>query len=86
MQESLLKKLIYRSKKRGCKESDLLLDAYSDAQLPQKSMDDLLIYERLLDEQDADIFAWVAGKKETPAIYESLIFEISQFRLKNNLK
>ena len=51
-----LKKLIYRSKYTGTKETDLLLGKFSDIHLPKLSFKDLLAYKKLLDSGDPRIW------------------------------
>lgn len=62
-----LKRLRYRSWHRGCKETDLILGQFSEARLEALAPEILNVYERLLDEDDADIWNWIIGKGEAPA-------------------
>ena len=64
-----IKRLIYRSCNRGCKETDLLLGRFATKQLAGLAASELDEYERLIEESDADIFAWLTGKLPTPACY-----------------
>jgi antitoxin CptB len=68
----LIKRLRYRSWHRGCKETDLILGRFADSVLDNLSPASLEIYEKLLNENDADIWDWVRGK-ETPAEYTELM-------------
>lgn len=75
MPESIeLKRLRYRSWHRGCKETDLILGHFADTGLEQLSPAETAIYERLLDEADADIWNWLTCKTSpsTPE-YEPLL-------------
>jgi len=73
MREELrLKRLRYRSWHRGCKETDLILGGFSDSGLTRLEPQMLDIYERLLDEDDADIWNWLTGKS-SPGEYAELI-------------
>ncbi|WP_238364340.1 succinate dehydrogenase assembly factor 2 [Mesobacterium pallidum] len=67
-----------RSMRRGIKEMDLLLVAYSAAQL--SGMDDatLDLYDRLLHENDQDLYAWVTGRVPAPVEYGAMVAEISR--------
>ncbi len=60
--ELLLKRLQYRSGHRGCKETDLIFGQFSERMLPTLSPALLAAYEKLLDEDDADIWSWLIGK------------------------
>lgn len=61
--EIRLRRVRYRSWHRGCKETDVILGRFADERLETLSNDDLDIYEKLLDEQDVDIWNWLVGKE-----------------------
>ena len=71
--DTRLKRLYYRSCHRGCKETDLVLGAFADTALPGLALDMLDIYERFLDEDDANIWDWLIGKTATPGEYTGLL-------------
>jgi len=77
-QEARIKRLKMRSMRRGIKEMDLILQAYSERNLD--AMDDagLSLYDALLQENDQDLYQWVTGQVETPEPYGELIYDISQ--------
>ncbi len=62
-----LKRLKMRSWRRGTKEMDLILGPFADARLANFSDEDLEAYERLLGENDQDLYRWVSGQAEAPA-------------------
>lgn len=64
-----IKRLLYRSCNRGCKETDLLLGRFATRQLATLAASELDEYECLIEESDADIFAWLTGKLLTPDRY-----------------
>ena len=64
-----IKQLMYRSRNRGCKETDVLLGRFAIRELAGLSAPELDEYERLIEESDADIFAWLTGKLATPDQY-----------------
>lgn len=72
MNDIRLKRLIYRSWHRGCKETDLVFGPFADAQLSALSPEMVDLYEKLLDEDDADVWAWLTGKA-APEQFQSLI-------------
>ena len=75
------KRLIYQSWHRGCKETDLILGSYCDNHIMQLDANTLNAYEALLDEDDADIWAWITEKQPIPqAAYEPIIAALRQFR------
>ncbi len=65
-QELRLKRLYYQSNHRGCKETDLVLGHFAGAGMATLAPDVLDVYERLLDENDADIWNWLTGKTQPP--------------------
>lgn len=71
------KRLYMRSIRRGIREMDLILGAYADRALA--GMDDgaLEAYERLLDESDHDLYAWISGQSAPPAALAPLIADIA---------
>ena len=71
-QTERLKRLLYRSWHRGCKETDIVLGQFADAELGRLSTPVLDTFEQLLEEQDADIWAWLTGKS-MPGEYATLI-------------
>ena len=69
--EIRLKKILYRSWYRGCKETDKILGGYVKKHidnLSEKQIDEL---EEILDLQDVDIYNWLSGKEEIPEELES---------------
>jgi antitoxin CptB len=59
--EARLRKLRMRSWRRGTKEMDLILGPWADAHLAGLAPAALDIYEALLEENDQDLYYWVAG-------------------------
>lgn len=72
---SRIKRLIYRSCNRGCKETDLLLGRFAVTKLAQLNHVEIDEYERLIEESDADIFAWLTGKIPLPERYKGGVIE-----------
>ncbi len=71
-----MKRLIYRSKNRGCKEMDIVLGNYAKAGINSLNASELELYSELLEEADNDIWDWVSGKVVTPSKYAGLIGKI----------
>lgn len=74
--EHRIKRLQMRSMRRGIKEMDLILGGFARAGLA--GMDDatLTLYDQLLNENDHDLYQWVAGQEDAPAAYADLIATI----------
>ncbi|MEQ3749590.1 MAG: succinate dehydrogenase assembly factor 2 [Celeribacter sp.] len=66
-----------RSMRRGIKEMDLVLSAYSRAQLDQMSDADLALYDQLLEENDQDLLRWITGMDQAPEQFAALVADIS---------
>lgn len=76
--EHRLKRLKMRSMRRGIKEMDLILSAYADANLSVMDEAGLQLYDRLLDENDQDLYQWVTGQVDPPEAFNNLMVDISQ--------
>ena len=76
--ENRIKRLKMRSWRRGIKEMDLVLGPYSDTQLTGLSEAQILLYDALLEENDHDLYGWIAGHIPTPDTYLDLITRISK--------
>ncbi|NBO19140.1 MAG: succinate dehydrogenase assembly factor 2 [Proteobacteria bacterium] len=66
-----IKRLLYQSWYRGCKETDKILGRFARAHIEALSADDLDLFEQLMNEDDHDIFAWITGKQPIPTEYKS---------------
>ena len=76
--EVQIKRLRMRSMRRGIKEMDLILQAFAEAHLEQMNARELALYDRLLSENDHDIYAWIGGQVSVPAHYIELIGQITK--------
>jgi antitoxin CptB len=63
--EHRLKRLHMRSWRRGMKEMDLILGRFADDCLESLGPSDLDLYERMLGENDQDLYLWVTARIET---------------------
>lgn len=67
------KRLHMRSIRRGIKEMDLILSAFSEAHLSDLDAAELALYDRLLSENDHDLYQWVSGQSVPPDSYGDLL-------------
>lgn len=74
-----LKRLRMRSWRRGTKEMDLVLGPFADAQLAGLGEADLVLYDRLLDENDQDLLPMALGQKPAPEALQPLMDRIALF-------
>ncbi len=75
--EITLKRLRIRSWRRGIKEMDLILGAFSDSELETLSGADLALYEEMLSENDQDLYVWVTGREPAPERFAALLSRIA---------
>lgn len=74
--DARLKRLNMRSMRRGIKEMDLILMAYSEARLRTMSAAELDRYDSLLSHNDQDLYQWVSGQRDVPASLRPVIEDI----------
>lgn len=77
--ETRLKRLRVRSWRRGIREMDLILGPFADAALAGLTDAELDAYERLMEEPDWDLYAWVTGQAAPPPAHEALIRRLASF-------
>jgi antitoxin CptB len=75
--ETKIRRLRMRSMRRGIREMDLILIAFSDAALATMGDEELARYDALLSENDHDLYLWIAGQIEAPEPYIALVGRIS---------
>ncbi|MGE3769999.1 MAG: succinate dehydrogenase assembly factor 2 [Bdellovibrionales bacterium] len=68
-----MKQLLFQSQHRGFAELDLLLGTFARAHLAQLSVAELDAYEKLLNAQDWDVYAWLVGQTEPPAEHAVIV-------------
>lgn len=78
-----LKRLMYQSLHRGCKETDILLGNFSIAMLGKLTSEELLDYSSLLEVSDAQIYDWLVGRAAIPPEFDTkLLHKIIEFSYK----
>ncbi|MEZ5911855.1 MAG: succinate dehydrogenase assembly factor 2 [Paracoccaceae bacterium] len=72
-----------RSWRRGTKEMDLILGPFADARLATMGSAELELYDRLLLQNDQDLYPWITGfgspAADVPEELAGLIAEIGRF-------
>ena len=76
LREHKVKRLKMRSMRRGIKEMDIILSHFADQTLKAMSSDELIAYDRLLEENDHDLYSWVTGVKVAPPEFLSVVGKI----------
>ncbi|MEM9783922.1 MAG: succinate dehydrogenase assembly factor 2 [Pseudomonadota bacterium] len=74
--ELRLKRLRIRSWRRGTREMDMLLGPFADKALGALDEGMLAAYEELLEENDWDLYAWMAGKADPGPAHRPLVSHI----------
>lgn len=74
--EQRRKRLRYRSWHRGMKEVDLILGRFADANLDTLSDDQLDQFERILDQSDPELYAWVSGRQPLPTKHSDNVMKL----------
>ena len=64
--DTRLKKLRFRAWRRGFREADLILGPFADRYCRNFTAEEFDGFEALLDQDDHDVFAWIAGSREPP--------------------
>jgi len=79
-----IKRLLYQSCNRGCKETDLIIGQFAKKNIEQMEDSELLIFDQILQMQDVDIYDWYTKKKPLPPENSSAIMtQILNFEPKN---
>lgn len=74
--ENRRKRLKFRAWHRGTREMDLLLGSFADRHLEAFSEDELAQFERILENNDPDLYNWVSGKEEAPDTEKSQVMTL----------
>jgi antitoxin CptB len=70
------KRLLFRSWHRGTKETDLLLGSFAERHVAAFTEAQLERYERLIENDDGDLFAWITGSATPPPEYDGEILRL----------
>jgi antitoxin CptB len=74
--DTRVKRLKMRSMRRGIREMDMILIAFSETALDGMSDDDLAQYDVLLCENDHDLYQWITGQGTPPSELAPLVQRI----------
>ena len=77
--ETREKRLRIRCWRRGTKEMDLIVGPFADTGLSVLDDDGLAAFEAFLDENDNDLYTWVAGTAEAPERHTAIIDHLRRF-------
>ncbi|MCC8417990.1 MAG: succinate dehydrogenase assembly factor 2 [Rickettsia endosymbiont of Bryobia graminum] len=78
----LIKKLLYQSRNRGCKETGVILGKFAEQFLSNMNDKDLQDFALILDNNDIDIYDWVTKKIAPPDYLDSkVMIKLLNFRI-----
>ena len=75
----ILKKILYRAKYRGCKETDFLLGNFFAENKNHIINYGYELCQDFLSEDDMLIYDWILGKIDGPDKYQNLLTDIKKF-------
>jgi antitoxin CptB len=73
------RRLLYRSWHRGTREMDLIMGRFADAAIGTLTDAELDAFERLSDEPEPDLYAWITGERPVAPEHDTPLFR----RLRN---
>jgi antitoxin CptB len=76
MDDARLKKLKYRAEHRGFREADIIIGGFALAHLAELSEAQLDEFERLIDQPDQDLYAWIIGREPTPEAFDGEVMDL----------
>jgi antitoxin CptB len=68
------KRLLFRAKRRGFKEVDLIFGVFAMAELARLDDGELDQFEALLDAPDQEVYAWLRGHSAPPQEFDTPLF------------
>ena len=77
--EIYLKKLLFKASHRGTKEMDIILGNFAKKNLESMDIDNLKLFEELLEIPDHDLYKWFTSEDiNIPEKFLDLVKEISK--------
>ena len=72
--EARRKQLLFRAKRRGFKEVDLIFGTFAVAEIDTLSEVELDQFEALLAAPDQEVYEWLRGHKPAPSEFDTALF------------
>ena len=80
--QNIIKKLLYKSSYRGCKETDLIIGEFAKENIEQMTDQDLEVFTTILELPDGDIYDWYTQKKPIPGELKSdILLKLMKYEL-----
>jgi antitoxin CptB len=67
------RRLLFRAWRRGVREMDLIVGRFADAHIEAFDDAGLDDFERLIEVPNNDLYAWVVGRTDIPANYDTAV-------------
>jgi antitoxin CptB len=71
MNETRVRRARFRAWRRGFREADLILGPFADRHAPAMNETELAAFERVLDQPDHDVYAWILGTAPIPPTFDN---------------
>jgi antitoxin CptB len=68
------RKILFRARHRGLRETDLLLGGFADAWIARLDDAELRDFELLMDVPDRDVLDWLTEARRVPAAFDTNLF------------
>lgn len=68
------RRLLFRAWHRGTREMDLIMGRFADARIGELSDAELTEFERLTEQPEPDLYAWITGDRPVPAEHDTALF------------
>jgi antitoxin CptB len=66
--------MLYRAWHRGTREMDLIMGRFADAMIGTLTDAEMDEFERLSDEPEPDVYAWITGDRPLPPEHDTALF------------
>jgi antitoxin CptB len=76
MDDLRLKKLTYRAQHRGFREADIIIGGFAETHLHELSPAQLDEFERLIEQPDQDLYAWIVGRQPVPDAFAGEVMDL----------
>ncbi len=78
------KRILFRCRHRGSKESALLLGRFAESHIPDFDAAQLDRFESLIENDDPSLYAWITGRRLVPPRYDSDVMALLKDFSKTN--
>jgi len=69
------RRLLFRAWHRGTREMDLIMGRFADAMIGDLSEAEVDAFERLSEQPEPDVYAWITGDRPVPPEHDTTLFK-----------